>query len=146
MLGSTVKEAFSDSRKIADVLLFDPVKEELFTVPDKTFPEELADTSLVGSSQGWGLFYEPRDGLLSISDYLNPFASKSNPKAIPLPPLPTLPYDQTQFVRNVAMSIRRLWWLSSYWAYQMVFIVEMFVCWMTSLGFDFVLCKLIWNF
>lgn len=45
-----------------------------------------------------------RDGVLSISDFLNPFTSKSNPKVIPLPPLTTLPHNQTQFVRNVAMS------------------------------------------
>ncbi|CAE5956629.1 unnamed protein product [Arabidopsis arenosa] len=41
---------------IGDILLFDPAKEELVTVKDKTIPEELVNSKLVGASHGWTFF------------------------------------------------------------------------------------------
>uniref|UniRef100_M4E1S7 KIB1-4 beta-propeller domain-containing protein n=1 Tax=Brassica campestris TaxID=3711 RepID=M4E1S7_BRACM len=43
-------------------------------------------------------------GIVRLQDDLNPFASDTNPKRIPLPPLVTLPRCQTQMVTNMAMS------------------------------------------
>lgn len=105
-LGGRVKEDLGKGCSIAaDVLLFDPAKEELVTVPDKTIPEELVSTRLIGSSLGWGLFRgEPDSSFLCLSDIYNSVASYSNPNMIPLPPLATLPGNQSQVVRNVAMS------------------------------------------
>ncbi|VVB10295.1 unnamed protein product [Arabis nemorensis] len=41
---------------------------------------------------------------LRLQDDLNPVASATDPKRIPLPPLVTLPGCQTQIVTNVSMS------------------------------------------
>ncbi|KFK42209.1 hypothetical protein AALP_AA2G225500 [Arabis alpina] len=57
----------------------------------------------IGSCHGWvGTMKE--DGILLLQDDLNPFASYSHPKRIPLPPLVTLPGCQTKMVTNVSMS------------------------------------------
>lgn len=85
-----------------DVLLFDAAKEELLTVPDKPHPHELADTTVVASSLGWGFFSGFSDRSLYISDHLNPLSSSS--KVIPLPPLTALSSCQTDVFCNVAMS------------------------------------------
>ncbi|KAJ0229169.1 hypothetical protein HA466_0293370 [Hirschfeldia incana] len=98
-LGSMVKE---DKDGLDDVLLFDAAKEELFTVPDKPHPHELADTTVVASSLGWGFFSGFSDRSLYISDHLNPLSSTS--KVIPLPPLTALSTCQTDVFCNVAMS------------------------------------------
>ncbi|CAA7059507.1 unnamed protein product [Microthlaspi erraticum] len=45
-----------------------------------------------------------KDGSVVISDFLNPFASKSPPQTIHLPPFTCLPHCQTQVMCNVAMS------------------------------------------
>ncbi|CAH8348635.1 unnamed protein product [Eruca vesicaria subsp. sativa] len=44
------------------------------------------------------------DGILRLQDVLHPYASYTDPKSIPLPPLVTLPRCQTQIVTNVSMS------------------------------------------
>ncbi|KAL1215780.1 hypothetical protein V5N11_024318 [Cardamine amara subsp. amara] len=41
---------------------------------------------------------------MSLQDNLNPFASHTDPKRIPLPPFVTLPNCQTRFATNVVMS------------------------------------------
>ncbi|XP_010491683.1 PREDICTED: uncharacterized protein LOC104769226 [Camelina sativa] len=56
----SVKEIPDGSHK-ADGLLFDPAREKLFTVRDKSVPKDLLNSSLVGSSQGWGVFYDACD-------------------------------------------------------------------------------------
>ncbi|KAF3553203.1 hypothetical protein F2Q69_00012464 [Brassica cretica] len=60
-LGTRVKEVLPGGCKIADVLLFDPVEEELVTVPDKTISKELMDQEMVGASHGWGFFCARHD-------------------------------------------------------------------------------------
>ncbi|CAH8251263.1 unnamed protein product [Arabidopsis lyrata] len=90
---------------IGDILLFDPAKEELVTVKDKTIPEELINSKLVGASHGWTFFSDRcNHNSVRISDLFNPLASKSNTKIIPLPLLTTMIYGQTDVVWNVAMS------------------------------------------
>ncbi|KAH0825841.1 hypothetical protein HID58_090208 [Brassica napus] len=100
-LGSMVKEE-EEEDVLDDVLLFDAAKEELLTVPDKPHPHELADTTVVASSLGWGFFSGFSDRSLYISDHLNPLSSSS--KVIPLPPLTALSSCQTDVFCNVAMS------------------------------------------
>lgn len=101
-LGNTVKEEEEED----DILLFDAAKEELLTVPDKPHPHELADTTVVASSLGWGFFSAFSDHRsLYISDHLNPLSSTtSSSKVIPLPPLTALSSCQTDVFCNVAMS------------------------------------------
>ncbi|CAA7026217.1 unnamed protein product [Microthlaspi erraticum] len=101
-LGPNIKEDLGDGRGIGEVLFFDPAKEELVTVSDKVIPDELHPYSLLGSAQGWGFFSSDRS--LWMSDLYHPSASKSNPKMIPLPPLTTLPFSQTELAKNVAVS------------------------------------------
>ncbi|CAH8308227.1 unnamed protein product [Eruca vesicaria subsp. sativa] len=38
---------------LGDILLFDPAKEELVTVRDKTVSEELVCSKVMGASNGW---------------------------------------------------------------------------------------------
>lgn len=104
MLGTTLKKDLPDGSEIRDVFFFDPAKEELLTVPDKTFPEELVNSRQIGSSHGWGLFSNDYDRSLCMSDLYQPLASKSNPKMIPLPTFVALPTNQTDIVWNVAIS------------------------------------------
>ncbi|CAH2038838.1 unnamed protein product [Thlaspi arvense] len=103
-LGTRVKQVLPGGCNIGDVLLFDPVKEELVTVPYKTIPKELMDEEMIGASHGWGFFRDRRDRSVRISDIFNPLASKSNPTVIPLPRLTALFCGQTEQVCNVAMS------------------------------------------
>ncbi|KAL0812562.1 hypothetical protein Bca101_069005 [Brassica carinata] len=103
-LGTRVKEVLPGGCKIADVLLFDPVEEELVTVPDKTIPKELMDQEMVGASHGWGFFCARHDRSVRITDLFNPLASKSNPTVITLPQLTALPSNQIEEVCNVAMT------------------------------------------
>ncbi|OAO91053.1 hypothetical protein AXX17_AT5G51810 [Arabidopsis thaliana] len=58
---------------------------------------------MIGASHGW-IATLKEDGIMRLQDDLNPVASDSDPKHIPLPPLVTLPHCQTQVVTNVAMS------------------------------------------
>ncbi|KAL1189273.1 hypothetical protein V5N11_014766 [Cardamine amara subsp. amara] len=83
--------------------MFDPAKEEYFTVGDKPLPKELAQSRMVGSSQGWGVYIRTPDSIL-ISDYCNPSSSKSNPKMIHLPRRGHEDSSQTELVSGVAMS------------------------------------------
>ncbi|XP_010448142.1 PREDICTED: uncharacterized protein LOC104730637 [Camelina sativa] len=73
---------------------------------EKKVPTELVEendaTVTIGASNGWVATF--KDGVVRLQDDLNPFASDTNPKRIPLPPLVTLPGCQTQVVTNVAMS------------------------------------------
>ncbi|KAL1223762.1 hypothetical protein V5N11_020315 [Cardamine amara subsp. amara] len=82
--------------------MYDPAKEDYFTVGDKPLPKEMVRSSLVGSSHGWGVFFGPHNSTL-ISDYWNPSSSKSNPKMIHLPPRPDH-LNKTGLVSSVAMS------------------------------------------
>ncbi|CAH8355494.1 unnamed protein product [Eruca vesicaria subsp. sativa] len=47
LLGTTLKNNLPDGSDVRDVLLFDPTKEEMLTVPNITFPEELVRTALL---------------------------------------------------------------------------------------------------
>uniref|UniRef100_A0A0D3DJ06 KIB1-4 beta-propeller domain-containing protein n=1 Tax=Brassica oleracea var. oleracea TaxID=109376 RepID=A0A0D3DJ06_BRAOL len=91
---------------IGKVLFFDPAKNEILQVPDKTIPQELLNSKPIGASQGWGFSSEQSNhNSLHITDLFNPLAaSKSNTKMIPLPPLSSMLYGQTKVVWNVAMS------------------------------------------
>ncbi|KAJ0245008.1 Uncharacterized protein HA466_0185120 [Hirschfeldia incana] len=90
---------------LGDILLFDPAKEELLTVLDKTVSEELLCSQVMGASHGWGFFSDLRNhNSVRITDFFNPLASKSDSKIIPLPPLTRMIYGQTEVVWNVAMS------------------------------------------
>jgi hypothetical protein len=56
-LGSVVEDLpEEDGSYIGDILLFDPAKEELVTVRDKTIPEKLVNSRVVGASHGWTFF------------------------------------------------------------------------------------------
>ncbi|CAN6842094.1 unnamed protein product, partial [Brassica oleracea] len=55
----------------------------------------------IGASNGWVATLSGDDGILRLQDDLNPYASYTDPKSIPLPPLVTLPCCQTQIVTNV---------------------------------------------
>ncbi|CAN6850354.1 unnamed protein product [Brassica oleracea] len=57
----------------------------------------------IGASHGWIATLKD-DGILRLQDDLNPYASDTNPKRIPLPPLVTLPHCQTKITTNVSMS------------------------------------------
>lgn len=100
-LGTTLKNDLPDGSEIRDVLLFDPAKEEMVTVPGKTFPQELVDSRQIGSARGWGVFSNDHDRSLCISDINSTVASKS---MIPLPPLVSVHSNQSNVVWNVAMT------------------------------------------
>ncbi|XP_018454584.1 uncharacterized protein LOC108825734 isoform X2 [Raphanus sativus] len=95
---------------IGKVLFFDPAKKEILEVPEKTVPQELFNSKLIGASQGWGFLSEQSNhNSVHISHLFNHLAdSKSNTKKkmmIPLPPLNSIMlYGQTKVVWNVAMS------------------------------------------
>ncbi|CAH2053076.1 unnamed protein product [Thlaspi arvense] len=77
-----------------------------FTCLEKKVPLELLYANpmvTIGASHGWIATLKD-DGVLRLQDDLNPFASSTDPKRIPLPPLVTLPHCQTQIVTNVSMS------------------------------------------
>ncbi|KAJ4911322.1 hypothetical protein Rs2_05943 [Raphanus sativus] len=57
----------------------------------------------IGASHGWVATLK-EDGTLRLQDDLNPAASDTYRKRIPLPPLVTLPHCQTQIITNVSMS------------------------------------------
>ncbi|KFK44841.1 hypothetical protein AALP_AA1G309500 [Arabis alpina] len=97
-------EPSPDGENVGEVLLYDVSKCKLVTSPTKAYPKALDESALVGASHGWGFFSDRQDRLMVISDLLNPFASKSKPKMIPLPQFTSLPNCQTQVVCNVAMS------------------------------------------
>ncbi|CAH2034266.1 unnamed protein product [Thlaspi arvense] len=103
-LGTTLKNILPDGSEIRDILLFDPAKEEMLTVSDKTFPQELVESRQIGSTRGWGIFSNDHDRSLCISDLYNPLASKSNPTMVPLPSLAAVHSNQANVVWNVAMS------------------------------------------
>ncbi|KAF2549261.1 hypothetical protein F2Q70_00021285 [Brassica cretica] len=73
-----------DGGNIGEVLLYDVAKFELVRT-EKTFPDELHEAQLVGASRGWGFFFNREDRSVVISDFLNPYASKTEPKMFPLP-------------------------------------------------------------
>ncbi|CAN8290897.1 unnamed protein product [Cochlearia groenlandica] len=103
-LGTTFKNNLPDGTDIRDVLLFDPTKEEMLTLPAKTCPEELVDSRQIGSTHGWGIFANDRDNSLCFSDLYSPLASKSNPTTSPLPLFLAPHANQTNAVWNMAMS------------------------------------------
>ncbi|KFK37681.1 hypothetical protein AALP_AA3G014900 [Arabis alpina] len=70
------------------------------------YPRHHSDDALrtIGASHGWIATLRMDDGILRLQDDLNPAASETDPKRIPLPPLVTLPFCQTNIVTNVSMS------------------------------------------
>ncbi|EFH69864.1 hypothetical protein ARALYDRAFT_890555 [Arabidopsis lyrata subsp. lyrata] len=79
----SIMEPSPDGGNLGQVLLFN-IPDFKLVRADKTYPNELYDAQLVGASHGWGFFSNRTDRSLLISDYLNPHASKSQPKMIPL--------------------------------------------------------------
>lgn len=104
LLGTTLKNNLPDGSDVRDVLLFDPTKEEMLTVPNITFPEELAGSRQIGSARGWGIFSNDHDRSLCISDLYSSLGPKSTLTMIPLPSLVAVHSNQTNAVWNVAMS------------------------------------------
>ncbi|EFH44421.1 hypothetical protein ARALYDRAFT_493278, partial [Arabidopsis lyrata subsp. lyrata] len=90
-----------EEAQMTEFLMFDPAKEEYFTIVDKPLPKDLIKSRLVGSSHGWGVYLSSPDYIL-ISNY--PSCSKSNPKIIDLPPRPSLNGSQTEMVSGVAIT------------------------------------------
>ncbi|XP_010482860.1 PREDICTED: uncharacterized protein LOC104761472 [Camelina sativa] len=58
----------------------------------------------IGASHGWIATFDMEDEVLRLQDDLNPAASDTHPKRIPLPYLVTLPHCQTEIITNVSMS------------------------------------------
>ncbi|RID51285.1 hypothetical protein BRARA_H01963 [Brassica rapa] len=104
LLGTTLKNNLPDGSDVRDVLLFDPTKEEMLTVPNITFPEELAGSRQIGSARGWGIFSNDHDRSLCISDLYSSLGPKSTLTMIHLPSLVAVHSNQTNAVWNVAMS------------------------------------------
>ncbi|CAH8253943.1 unnamed protein product [Arabidopsis lyrata] len=98
----TIMEPSPDGN-LGQLLLFNIPDLKLVTA-DKTYPDELYDAQLVGASHGWGLFSNRTNRSVLLSDYLNPYASKSKPKMIHLPFFTPTYSGQTEVVCNVAMS------------------------------------------
>ncbi|CAA7049172.1 unnamed protein product [Microthlaspi erraticum] len=76
------------------------------TTLDKKVPSEVVNCDpmvKIGASHGW-VAHLMDDGIWRLQDDVNPYASSTHPKRIPLPLLVTLPHCQTQIVTNVAMS------------------------------------------
>ncbi|CAH2069963.1 unnamed protein product [Thlaspi arvense] len=76
------------------------------TVSEKKVPREMVshlERITIGASHGWVATLKD-DGILRLHDDLNPYASDTDAKRIPLPPLATLPHCQTKIVTNVSMS------------------------------------------
>ncbi|XP_010478394.1 PREDICTED: uncharacterized protein LOC104757360 [Camelina sativa] len=92
-----------DGGLLGHLLLFNIGASKLVST-DSSFPIELFDGKLVGASHGWGLFSDRRDRSVLISDFLNPYASKSKPEIIHLPFFTAMCNGQTEVVCNVAMS------------------------------------------
>lgn len=89
---------------IGNVLLFDAAKQDVLTV-EKTIPEEMiVEGKGFGASRGWLFMEDQRDHSLSLTDVLNPLASKRETTVIPLPPVTSLPLCQSRVGGNVAMS------------------------------------------
>ncbi|KAJ4911345.1 hypothetical protein Rs2_05966 [Raphanus sativus] len=61
------------------------------------------NATIVGASHGW-IATLKNDGILRLQDDLNPYASYTEPKHIPLPPLVTMRHCQTKIITNVSMS------------------------------------------
>ncbi|XP_010485121.1 PREDICTED: uncharacterized protein LOC104763450 [Camelina sativa] len=79
------------------------------TVLEKKVPLELVmklndEMVTIGASHGWIATYDREDEVLRLQDDLNPAASDTDPKRIPLPYLVTLPHCQTEIITNVSMS------------------------------------------
>ncbi|XP_048604076.1 uncharacterized protein LOC125581915 [Brassica napus] len=74
---------------------------------EKKVPLELMNDKgtkiTIGASHGW-IATLKEDGILRLQDDLNPVATDTYPKRIPLPPLVTLPHCQTKIITNVSMS------------------------------------------
>ncbi|CAN6890694.1 unnamed protein product, partial [Brassica oleracea] len=69
--------------------------------PLKVPMELLKEVGIIGASHGWVATL--KNGIVCQDD-LDLHAPDNNPKRIPLPPLETLPHNQTQIVTNIAMS------------------------------------------
>lgn len=89
---------------IGEVVLFNPAKAELLELTEKTIPGEIVSAKGIGASKGWGFFSDPQDRCVLITDFMNPWSCKSNPKLFTLPPLTPLLSCQTDVVWSVAMS------------------------------------------
>ncbi|EOA38041.1 hypothetical protein CARUB_v10009511mg [Capsella rubella] len=100
---SMIEPSPDGAGNLGEVILFDIASLELVRT-DKTYPDELFDGQLVGASHGWGFFSNRHDRSVIISDYLNPYASKSKSKMIHLPFFTPMYSGQTEVVCNVAMS------------------------------------------
>ncbi|XP_010460802.1 PREDICTED: uncharacterized protein LOC104741614 [Camelina sativa] len=87
-----------------EVDLYDPAKQELLKLTDKAIPEEIITAKWIGASQGWSVHSGTQDRCVLLTDFLNPWNCKPNPKLLTLPPLNPLLACQTDVIWNVAMS------------------------------------------
>ncbi|KAG2310563.1 hypothetical protein Bca52824_022120 [Brassica carinata] len=94
-LGKLVRYNFNDKTMIG---LEKKVRGEL------VYNDLFGTVVTIGASNGWVATLNGKDGILRLQDDLNPYASYTDPKRIPLPPLVTLPRCQTQIATNVSMS------------------------------------------
>ncbi|EOA14610.1 hypothetical protein CARUB_v10027862mg [Capsella rubella] len=84
--------------------------ELISTTLEKKVPLELVkdgyndEMVTIGASHGWIATFNREDEVLRLQDDLNPVASDTDPKRIPLPALVTLPHCQTEIITNVSMS------------------------------------------
>ncbi|XP_013614694.1 PREDICTED: uncharacterized protein LOC106320894 [Brassica oleracea var. oleracea] len=78
------------------------IKDLQYETEQKMVPMELLkEVGIIGASHGWVATL--KNGIVCQDD-LDLHAPDNNPKRIPLPPLETLPHNQTQIVTNIAMS------------------------------------------
>lgn len=97
-------EHLPEGGKTGEVVLFDPAKQKLVELKEKAIPQEIISAKGFGASKGWLFFCDPQDRCVLMTDFMNPWACKSNPKLFTLPPLTPLPCCQTDLVWNVATS------------------------------------------
>ncbi|CAE5958779.1 unnamed protein product [Arabidopsis arenosa] len=89
-----IGQRMKDDGSIGEDVFLNAAKEELFHLPKKPLPQKLANSRIIGASKGWGFYIDLCDGALSISDVLNPLASKSLLAAL----------GSIQFVSNIAFA------------------------------------------
>ncbi|CAH2034586.1 unnamed protein product [Thlaspi arvense] len=104
ILFNATAKPLPEGGNIGEVVVFDMAKAELLELTEKTIPGEIVSAKGLGASKGWGIFSDPQDRCVLITDFMNPWSCKSNPKLFTLPPLTPLPLCQTDVVWSVAMS------------------------------------------
>ncbi|CAH8388974.1 unnamed protein product [Eruca vesicaria subsp. sativa] len=87
---------------VGNLAIYSYVDKLIDFTPKKVPMELVKGMGTIGASHGWVATL--KNGVVCLQDDLDPNASYTDPKRIPLPPLVTLPHCQTQIVTNIAMS------------------------------------------